>query len=219
MSEMTHAAIPQSFFEYRAAYRDPVFPVPKLYSEVTEAVLSAFRPWNVTLENVAYRQNPANLGEVSVTFSLLAGRITFTVGLGSMSVIVSNPTWSESDLITNVLRAGLSGIVGAASLAVGEQRATLAMHVKPAEGSIKELVTALAKPTQGALMGGDVRGYGFSVYRQQSSWVVDTSALHRDALFVRIEHVVGPEVSLEEIAARLRADEIALLNLMNLQVD
>jgi len=219
MSGTTHADIPLSFLEHRAVYSEPMLQVQRLYSDVSQAVFQAFRDWNVALENVSYKQTPVNLAEVSVAFALLGGRLGFTVGLASASLLVKDPSWSEADLVTSIAKAGIGAVVQSGAVTVAQQRSTIAMHVKPVSGQIKEFVAGLIRPSEPALTAEDVRAYGFSMYRQDSSWVVDTSASYPDALFVRIERVSGPNVSFEQIASTLRQDESTLLGLLRLDVD
>lgn len=219
MPNTTHAEIPLSFFEHRAVYEQPLLQAQRLYSEVSEAVFRAFRNWNVTLENVSYRQNPTNLAEVSVTFVLLGGRLAFTVGLASVSLLMKDPSWSETELVTSIAKAGVGAVVESAAVTLGQQRSTIAMHLKPVSGQVKDFVSALIRPSEAALTGDDVRAYGFSVYRQDSSWVVDTSASYPDALFVRIDRTSAPNVPFEQIASTLQQEEITLLGLLHLDVD
>lgn len=218
MSGTTHAEIPLSFFEYKVFYEEALLPPQTLYSEVTPAVFRAFREWNVALENVSYKQDPTNLGEVAVTFALLGGRVGFTVALGFASLLVRDPDWSEAQLIARIVRAGTAAVFRSGKVLAAHQRAAIAMHLKPASGGAKELVADVIQPREGVLTTQDVKGYGFSAYRQDSSWVVDTSALYPEALFVRIEHALSAEVSFEEISSTLRQDEIALMSLLQLDI-
>jgi hypothetical protein len=219
MSETTRAEVPLSFFEYKVSYEEPLIHAQKLYTEVTPAVFHALRNWNVALENVSARQNPTTFGEVAVTFSLLGGRVVWTVTLGFASVVVRDPDWSEAELLADIVKAGTGAVFACAGLVAALQRATIAMHVKPVSGRIKDFVTNIVRlPTQGTLTDGNIKAYGFSVYRQDSSWVVDTSASYSDALFMRIEHVMGAQVPFDEIASVLRRDETTLLDLLHLDI-
>lgn len=217
MSPTTYAEIPQSFLEYKVSYQEALLPPQALSSQITPVVFRALREW-VALENVSYKQDPANLGEVTVTFSLLGGRVALTIALGFASLLVRDPNWSQAQLIAGIARTGMAALFSSGEIVAGPQRATIAMHVKPASGRTKELVADLIRPREGALTTEDVSGYGLSVYRQNSSWVVDTSALYSEALFIRIERSFGAEVQFEEISSTLRKDEIELMNLLQLDI-
>ncbi len=219
MPEKIHADVPLSFFEYRAIHQEPIFDLQGFSSEVLRSVFGAFRSFNVSLENVSYKQNPLNFGEVGTTFVLFGGKLAFTVGLGSTVMAVHNPNWSELGLITSVAKAGMAAVLSGGSVRLERQRATLGIHLKPASGSMKDLVSTLAQPTVTDFIGSDVRGYGISVYREDSVWVVDASVSYPDALFVRIDRILAPNVPFEEIASKLMNDELRLLELLRLEVE
>jgi hypothetical protein len=219
MPDKTHADIPLSFFEYRAIYQEPIFNAQKLYWGVSEAVFRAFRGWNITLENVSHKQNPLNFGEIATTFVLFGGRFVFTVGLGPTTLLAKDLNWSETELIMNIGKSGMAAVLTSGGMIIEQQRASIAMHLRPSSGSIKDITLRLARPIGSELLDSEVRSYGLSVYRQDSSWVVDASAAYANALFVRIDHILGPKVPFEEIASRLKIDEIKLLNLLKLEVD
>ena len=214
----THADVQLSFFEYRAAYREPMSSTQTLYTEMPQIVLRALKEWNVGLENVAYRQNATNLGEVSVTFGLFGGRIGFTVGLGSASLVVKDPNWSETELVARICKAGLTAVVESGDVVIAQQRATITMHLRPRLGQIRDFVARVIRPSDGVLTGPDIKAYGFSVYREDCSWVVDASVLYPSALFIRIERGVAPSVPFAEIANLLRKEETDLLGLLGLEV-
>src|SRR5713101_7853753 len=111
MPEKIHADIPLSFFEYHATFQEPLFDVPRFVSDVVKAVFREFRRLDIALENVTPKPNPPNLGEVAVTFALFGGRVTFTVRLGSIALVVQNPNWSEEPLIADVVRTGVAAVL------------------------------------------------------------------------------------------------------------
>ena len=217
MSETIHADIPLSFFEYRVLFREPMM-YRKLYSEVSSDVYRALREWNVGLENVTHKLAYANPSELSVSFALFGGRVGLTVGLGYASLLVRDPNWSETKLVESIAKAGVDAVVASGDVAVGQQRASIVMHLKPASGPIKDIVARLIRPADSLTSGGDVRAYGFSMYRGDATWVVDASVLYPEALFVRIEDALPADTPFEQVAARLYKEEQDLLGLLRLEV-
>ncbi len=219
MPRKIHAEIPLSFFEYQASYSEPLLDVARLGSEVLQAVFRALRRFGASLENVTPKPNPANLSEVGATFSLFGGRLSFTVRLGSVALVLNNPNWSEEGTITEIVRSGVGAVLSSSGVTLETQRASLVMHVKPVSGSIKDLVLGLSRPTAKDLIGEEVQAYGMAVHKEASTWVVDRSVLLAEALFVRIDEFGSPTPSFEELASRLRADEVKLLELLGLEID
>jgi hypothetical protein len=219
MSEKTHAGIPLSFFEYRATYQEPFFAFHKLYQDVCQTVFRSLRPWNISLEAVSLKLNPVNFGEVQASFTLFGGRLAFNVGLGASVLVVKDPNWSEAELITNIAKAGMNAVISSTGVTVEKQKASIAMHVKPDLGSAKDFVLGFARVGASELLGSSFKAYGISVYKDDTTWVVDASASYTDALFIRIDHVSGAEANFEKIASKLRDDESKILDLLRLEVD
>src|SRR6516164_10841599 len=88
-----------AFLEFQALYTSPNFDFSIWGSKVMSAVFEAFRPWNVALTNISAKQNPANVGDLAILFSLQNGRLTFSVGIGGSTLVVTNPDWSQEQVI------------------------------------------------------------------------------------------------------------------------
>ena len=219
MLDKVHADVLSSFLDYRVAYREPVFDFLRLYGQISQSVFRAFREWNVTIENISSKQNPNSLSDISTTFTLPGGRIAFSVGLGMSNLFVSNPNWSEAGMIAKVAQAGVTAVVGATGAIVDQQKASIAMHLRPTAGSIKDAVSNLLRLSADELQTEDVRAYGVSIYRKDSTWIVDASATYQDALFMRIDRIWDSQMPLDEGAAQLQADETRVLDLLRLEVD
>jgi hypothetical protein len=219
MPEKIHADVALSFFEYRVFYRDAFLDFTKLYKDVVGGVFRSLGEWNVSLDNVIIKQNPNNLGEVSISFVLPGNRIVFAVGLGASQLLVTNPYWDEAEAIIKIGRAAISAVQGAAGIEISKQRASILMHLRPASGSIKDPVSSLVRLDPRSLPGTEIKAYGISVYKEDCTWLVDASASYPDALFVKIERTFGPSVRLEEIALQLKEDEKTILGLLKLEVD
>ncbi len=217
MSEKIHADVLSSFLDFRAVYQDPIFDFLRLYGQISQSVYRAFRGWNVTLDNISSKQNPANFGDISTTFSFPGGRIAFSVGLGACSLGVANPDWSEANMVAKIAEAGISALRQVAEVTIGQHKGSIGIHVKPSTGSIKDVVSNLFTLRVDEL-GSNVRAYGLSIYREGSSWVVDASVVYQDALFIRIDRTWGPGVALDQAASQLNADEARVLDVLRLEV-
>lgn len=219
MPERIHAEVLSSFLEYRADYREPILDLLKFHGQIAPSVFHALREWNVTLESVSLKQDPANLNEVSAAFALLGGRVSLRVGLGTTGLHASNPNWSEATLLCRIAQAGVESVIKAGAVIIQQQHATVGMHIRPLSGALRDVVSKAVGLHAPELQGGDVRAYGVSVYRTDSAWVVDASALNPEALFIRIDRLDRSGASIEDIAAHLRKDESAVLDLLQLRAD
>lgn len=218
MSEPKRAEVRLSFLEYRAIFRDPIFEALSGAGDIALALFHAFRPWQVGLENISWRLYPANASEVQISCELLNRKVVFSVGLGSASVFVTDPVWSEADRIRQITSAGMEAVGKSTEAKTETQTLTLAMHVKPLAQSIRSITSGYLRMEHPRSQKGQPRGYGFSVYWDDCSWVVDTSALYPDALFIRIARSFKPEAPLEEVVAGLDSEQAEVLKMLQLEL-
>ena len=219
MSEKTKAEVLLAFLEYRAFYREPLFEAWGQHGTLVHSLFQAFREWDLRLENITAKENPANASEIQVNFNLLNWKAVFSLGIGSVGLVVTNPNWSEVELIVKIGHAGLRALLETSKAQIDRQTATLSMHLKPQGRSVVDLTSKFVHPETGKTLTTSPKGFGFSVYGDQSSYVVDLSASYSDALFVRITRTFGSSVQLEEIAKELDRDEHRVLNILDLDVD
>lgn len=153
------------------------------------------------------------------SFQPLDSRIVFTVALGSATLFASNPKWRDMDLITSIAKTGVASTIGSTAAQVDQQIISLAMHVRLAGKSVRE-ITAPFVNLKG--LGGTAEepaGYGFSVYFSNSYWVVDVSAAIPDGIFAKLTFSYPAETPLSEIAQVLKQQETALWDTLGVEVE
>ncbi len=219
MAETTHASVLLSFLDYRAVYREPVFDLDKLDNEACRAAYLAFRPWNVALENITFKEDPVNVGEIATHFAFPSGRFVFSIGVGAIGFFVTNPNWSEAELAAKVLRTGLDAVRKALGTTIEKQVVNISFHAKPSRGSVRDFTANLVHLKASPVPEKSIRAYGLVMYTEDSTWVVDASALDADALFLRIQRTFSPDVTLDTISAKLHEDEKNILGLLRLEVE
>ena len=219
MTDKIAAVVRLPLFGHRTLFRDPVFSVEKLDDDAVSAVYKAFRPWNISLESVTFKDNPANLGEEATNFSLFGGRFLFSVNAGACGLLVRDPNWSEAELIMNVASAGITAVLDATGAVVEKQAASITMHLELSTGTIREITSRFVRLDADQFPGGALKSFGFSLYREDFTWVVDASAAFANALFLRIDRWFRPDASLEQIAQSLEQDETRVLELLGLQAN
>jgi hypothetical protein len=219
MADKIKAEVRLAFLAYRMHLREPVFDLDKMDSVATAAVFEAFRPWNVTLENITFNNNPTNISEEATNFNVLGGRITFSITPGGCTFGVNNPNWSEADLIVRVGTAGLMALLKSTGGKPEKQVGTISMHLTPQSSSINQITGRFVKVDLTKFVGGPPQGFGFSVYRDDLTWVVDRSMSFQNSLFVRLDRSFRGDEPLERMAQQLNEDEAGLLELIGLEVD
>ena len=219
MAEKTPAEIPLCVFEYRATFQDPIFAAFERPEIIAGALYHSFREWNVTFENISWKALPVNASDLQIVCDLFNKRVTFTVTLGVVSVLVTNPNWSEAALIEAIVRSGMSAVQTSTNGLTKEQGATLALHLKPQGESTEEVTARFRAIPSGPGIDKDTRAFGFSVYGRDITWLVDLSAIYPGSVFVRTTRVFGPSIPFEEIARSLKKDEDDILEILQLRID
>lgn len=207
-----------AFLEFQAVYGIPNFEISR-GSAAMSAVFEAFRPWHITLTNVSVKQHPANVGEAAIIFSLENGRITLSVGIGASTLLVKNPDWSQEQLISQIATAGLQALQSGSGVSFRQYLLTLVMHVQPERRTLREVSADFLSLKSPKISGPTIKARGLSVYADDFSWVVDSSAMYEGALFLKILRSFEASTSFSEMAAALREDQGELLGSLHLTVD
>lgn len=219
MAEKTPAEISLCVFEYRSTFQDPIFAAFERPAIIADALYRSFREWNVTFENISWKALPVNANDLQIVCELFNRRVTFTVMLGVVNVLVTNPNWSEVALIEALVRSGMDAVQASTNGITREQGVTLALHLKPQGKSTGEVTARFRAIPSGPGIDKDTKAFAFSVYGRDITWLVDLSAIYPGAVFVRTSRVFGPSIPFEEIARSLKKDEDDILEILELRVD
>ncbi len=218
MEAVEKAQVRSAFAEWQATYSEPAFDLSAKAAIVMSALFQAFRPWNVGLANMSGRQNPANAADVGILVNLLGDHATFSVGIAAATLIIKNPLWSEAEILGRIGTVGFEAVEASLGSAIRELSMSLSIHLKPSVRTIYEIskrfVNLPLLPPDGT-----VNCYGFSVYGEEFSWIVDSSALYDNTLFFKITRRFGRNESFAELVRRLRSDQLELLGMLNLEVE
>jgi hypothetical protein len=217
MSSFTKARVLKSFLEYRATYGRPLLSSTLLFSELAPAVFESLEKWDATLENFSWKHNPANAGEVQAAFHLAKGRISMGLWLGYFGLFVTDPAWEEAGSLVEMIDAATASLTASKKVQITKRHVSIWMHLRPEGRSRKDITGQFVRLPEGQSNG--ATGYGLSVYRGDSAWVVDTSALFSDALFVKINRTFASGSSSSEVAEVMRKEEGAVLSTLGLEVD
>jgi hypothetical protein len=219
MADKIKADVRKPFFAYRLFFQDPLFDLDELDNVASKAAFLAFRPWNISLENVTFKEDAANLAEEATTFSFLNGKITFSITPGGCSIGVTDANWSDTELVANIVAAGTQAVLKAIGATVDKQLGSILMHLIPGTGTTLDITSKIVRFDAPNIVGAPVQTLGFAVHRDDLLWVVDKSAHFQNGLFVRLDRWFLASDSFEQIAIQLNDDESKLLDMLGLEVD
>lgn len=216
VADKTLAAFPLSTFEYKVLLADPIFAAFDTPTKIAESIFRAFREWNVAFENITFRTFSSSANDLQVGCDFGDKRVSFVIQVQSCTLTVTNPNWSEAELIKTLMRQGIFAMGESTKGVPRRQSAVLAMHVGGL-GLTRADRLAKFRPSIDFPMKSD-GGFGFCLYGENCSWLIDLSGIYGDALFVRIDRAFDASIPIDEVAASLYKDELKILDLLDLSL-
>ena len=217
MADKTSGETRAAALNYVVTYKEPIIGGEST-QRAARQVFTGLREWDISLENVSVFLFPANLAQAETTFQILQGRFTIKVGLGSASLVVSNPSWSETEAIKKVALALATALRSSGEIEFAKQQLTLEMHVTPAGRSVPDITAPLLPQKLARSKVEDLKACGLIVYRADASWHVDVSAMFPESLYIRLSHDFEPQIDFDTMASVLRQEQARLLETLALNL-
>jgi hypothetical protein len=170
------------------------------------------------LNNVSSKLSPANLSEVQIIFEVVPQKVVFNLFLETATLVAANLGWGEVSILRGVIEAVRPVLVERFKVEIANQQVTLNMHLTPQGKTVREITKRFSASDQ-ERDDGSVRGFGFSIYRNESSCIVDLSLMYENSLFVRLIRSFDRSRSVDEIESALRTDQAKVLGWLQLKLD
>jgi hypothetical protein len=215
--EKTQAEIPYGIVEYTASFRKPIIDAWAVPANIVSAVLDALGPFGFGLSGIEVKTNTQKLDEYAIVFRRTPPNVTFTVGIGRLEIVAENFDWTEVEQFVDPARAGIGAVLQTAQAQVDSQQVTLAMHIQLKDRPRQEVTARLLSPMALNLLDGDLKFPGIILLRERCRIIVDASLAHANGLFVRMSREHAANVSFEQIAAALQADEKQFFDTLGLE--
>jgi hypothetical protein len=212
MAEPEIANIPESYFEYRADFKIPLFDWWRQPNQVIEALYQTLKPWNVNLGNAFWEKDPKTIREAQIGFSVERLSAVIKVGIETAVFSSVNPDWEGAEQLISLFDLAMSTIRTAGKAEIATQEALLAMHVRQGSRSLREVMEGLVS----AAKLGPGRMYGVSVYGDETTLLLDKSQKYTDAVFIRVSRKFSASAGFDAIAEAIYSDEMRALGYFGL---
>ncbi len=212
MAEPDVANIPESYFEYRADFRNPLFEWWRQPNQVIQALYETLRSWNVNLGNAFWEKEPKNIREAQIGFNVDKLSAVIKVGMETATFSSVNPDWESAEQLISLFDLVMSTIKSAGKAEIAAQEALLAMHVRQGKRSLGEVMTGLVNAKEL----GSGQTYGVSVYGDETTLLLDKSQRYPDAVFIRVTRKFAANAGFDAIAEAIYADEMKALGYFGL---
>jgi hypothetical protein len=209
--ELIVPEIEQAAFEYTANFTEPIAAMwfERRHGEVLDALQKALYRWNVGLENISWNQAARNAAEVNFTFAIPILSAAVRVGIGGVTMSAFNTDWSKAPELLALFKAAQSTVRQTVGQELQGARTTLTFHVKPTALPFRDVLGGLVNTK--ALGIEDAVMYGLAVYSENSSFVIDSSAIFPGGLFIKLIRNFDAGTEFEAIAEALFKDEERVL--------
>src|SRR6516162_3618098 len=216
MDENVSVTFPLTFFEYRAAFEEPIL---ELWfspaKDIQKAVYKALLPWNITFENVILPVQPKNIAEWHITFNLPLLRTSVVIGVGGLTVAVTNPDWSQAVTLSALADAVSGAIKQVATARISGHSRVLAMHMTPIGTDPSAITSRFVHVNQSSVSRlGDLDNFGFSIYGRDAIWTIDVSVGFAKSLFVRLARTYKGDANFSDLVSDTAMDQKAALSLL-----
>lgn len=208
--------IPTGFFECRAAFTEPIFSAWfDDQSELLRQIYHALSPWGVDLEKISWNSAAKNLKEAKVTISVQRPPVVVSLGVGGLTVSLTNADWSNASTLVDLLVS----LLGAVPAKLESQTAIIGFHLKPSGSrSFREVMKEFVN-TEGLGDNRNTTMYGMGIYGSDYSLILDNSTVIAGGMFVKITRVFPADTAVNEIAAILWKDEQTVLNRLGFRME
>jgi hypothetical protein len=211
------ADIQQAFFEYRAAFNEPIT---RFWyggeAELISTMLKALSPWRLGLENISWNEDEKSLADERLTFAVPSLFASIQLGISGVTTTAANPDWSKVAQYISLFQTAAETAKAAAGRQFDSQQTTLAFHVLPTTKPFREKLVRFVDTKKLGAEG--ARMFGVSAYSTDFSFVIDGSTLFPDGVFIRLTRVFPPGSGFEEMAGTMFKDEERILHLLDLKL-
>jgi hypothetical protein len=215
--EKTQVQIPYAVIEYTAVFKRPILEAWADSASLIAAILDSLAPFGFTIDGVEQKVQHEKVSEHAFVFRRGSGGLTFALHLGKVVINAENLDWSEAEQFITGARAGIGAILERAKAQIQSQVLVLLMHLQLKVRERQEVTAPLLSKAGLGLLEGDLKLAGVILQRGKATIVVDASAGFANGLFVKVTREHAGDVTFEQIAAILRADEIRLFETLGFE--
>ena len=167
--------------------------------------------------SITYFWNSAakNIGEIQLSFNAPLLFTGVQIGINGVTMTAFNTGLMSANAPTAFFQAAADALRKSTHEEFQGQLITRAFHVKPGKLPFKEILGQFINAK--ALAAEDANMYGFSVYRNDYSFVIDGSAVISGGIFIKLMKHFSSEKRMEEMAGVLKKDEDVVLQMLGLR--
>jgi|SRR5579864_8307730 len=210
-------SIPISYFEVTFNYKEPNVGLWLDRANVVQAIFVALRPWQIAIDNVEVITT-GKPSEQGIKFKLPQKQIAFFFGPTLCKFSKDNADWESAEETITILDAAFSGLAESGKISVETIETVIALHIQPKVLPFMKILEPFVPAKFGAL-DRDIKAIASVVKWEKRKVIIDGSLQLANGIFLRFEREFHGSATYHQIAEQLRADEDALLALLDVKED
>lgn len=207
---------PGGFLECRTLFKEPIFSAWYGRGEILRDLYRALAPWRIELQNISWNRDAKNLQETQISCFIPSLSAAVHIGIGGVTMSALNPEWSHAEQLAVLFQTALAALKASTSTEIASHTTALGFHLKPGKKPFREVMKQFVNAK--ALGSGNASMCGISVYAPDYSFVVDSSALYPDSVFVKMTRVFPGGMTFDQMAGIIYRDEETLLGRLGLKL-
>jgi hypothetical protein len=209
-------AIPISYFEVVLEYAEPNLQLAMNRAAAVQAIFSALKPWNITVDDVEVIQT-GKPSEQGIKFKIPEKKASFFFGPASSKFTKDDADWASADETIRLLDAALSSLLKEGAITIVSQKTAIALHLQPRTLPFADILRPLVPPSLAALQSEPATTMAVVAKWKKRRITIDGSGQIANGIFLRFEREFDGKASYDEIAAQLKADEDSLFNMLGVE--
>lgn len=176
-------------------------------------LVGPLRRFGVQLGDFSLHSGSGSLGDQNCTIAVRALNAVVRIGLDSVSFIGNNPTWQSTETFAAEVDSLVAEIEAALAPSPVSMQVELSCHVLAGSQTVPSSTTSRLVNQE---LLGPAQFYAVGVYRYDGSLVLDKSAVHENAIFLKVSRIFDVVMSFTQAIPKVLEDELAALRLLDL---
>ncbi len=205
-----------SFFEAEIEFVQPNLKIWLDRIAIVQAVYDAFRAWNITVDDVEVIQT-GKPSEQGVRFKLPEKKSSFYFGASACRFNRDSTNWQTAAETIQILDAALRAFLATANVELKTFKTAVALHVQPRTKPFIEILRPIIPRPLSDLENESSKSMAVILKWSNRRVTIDGSAQIANGIFIRYERDFLGNVSYEDIAKQLYADETQIFGMLDIR--
>jgi hypothetical protein len=207
------ANIPESYFEYRADIKPPMFDAWPPSTHLVSILFPLLNEFGTGLADMSWNKETATFKDFELRFHIPRLTAGVKLSLDAVTCFAINPDWGDAPVLVQFFDRVLETLVKGVPIHVVSQEVSLGLHVRSGDKPFGEKMSELVNSD----VVGKASMYGLSIYDDNASIIVDKSLRYAGGVFIRLYRRFDASIPLTDIVTSLYEDEMRALGWLGLK--